>query len=56
MADDPFVLGGETFTSRLLLGTGGVPSLEALGAAVHASGTQVVTVALRRVGRRRPAR
>ncbi|GAB3320559.1 thiazole synthase [Geodermatophilus aquaeductus] len=48
-AGDPFVLGGETFTSRLLLGTGGVPSLEALEAAVRASGTQLVTVALRRV-------
>ncbi|MFC4695098.1 thiazole synthase [Geodermatophilus sp. SYSU D00804] len=48
-AADPFELGGETFGSRLLLGTGGVPSLEALEAAVRASGTQVVTVALRRV-------
>ncbi|SFT90824.1 thiazole synthase [Geodermatophilus amargosae] len=48
-AGDPFVLGGETFTSRLLLGTGGVPSLESLEAAVRASGTQLVTVALRRV-------
>ena len=48
-AGDPFTLGGETFTSRLLLGTGGVPSLEALEAAVRASGTQLVTVALRRV-------
>jgi thiazole synthase len=48
-ADDPFVVGGETFTSRLLLGTGGIPSLEALERAVLASGTQLVTVALRRV-------
>ena len=48
-AADPFVLAGQTFTSRLLLGTGGVPSLEALEAAVRASGTQLVTVALRRV-------
>ncbi len=48
-AADPFVLGGETFTSRLLLGTGGVPSLEALERAIIASGTQLVTVALRRV-------
>ena len=48
-AGDPFVLGGATFTSRLLLGTGGVPSLEALEASVRASGTQLVTVALRRV-------
>lgn len=48
-AADPFVLAGETFTSRLLLGTGGVPSLEVLDRAVRASGTQLVTVALRRV-------
>ncbi len=46
---DPLVLGGQTFRSRLLLGTGGVPSLDALEAAVRASGTQLVTVALRRV-------
>ncbi len=48
-AADPFMLAGETFTSRLLLGTGGVPSLEALQRAIAASGTQLVTVALRRV-------
>jgi thiazole synthase len=48
-AVDPFVVAGETFTSRLLLGTGGVPSLEALERAVGASGTELVTVALRRV-------
>ncbi len=48
-AADPFTIAGETFTSRLLLGTGGVPSLETLEAAVRASGTQLVTVALRRV-------
>ncbi|WP_346620917.1 thiazole synthase [Blastococcus montanus] len=46
---DPFLLGGETFTSRLLLGTGGAPSLESLERAVVASGTELVTVALRRV-------
>jgi len=48
-AADPFLLAGETFTSRLLLGTGGAPSLEALERAIVASGTQLVTVALRRV-------
>src|SRR3712207_8600153 len=48
-ATDPFVIAGETFTSRLLLGTGGVPDLETLEAAVRASGTQLVTGALRRV-------
>ena len=45
----PFAIAGETFTSRLLLGTGGVPSLEVLERAVVASGTQLVTVALRRM-------
>ena len=47
--DDPFVLGGETFTSRLILGTGGTPSLDVLERAILASGTEMVTVALRRV-------
>jgi thiazole synthase len=37
------------FTSRLLLGTGGFTSMESLGAAIAASGTELVTVALRRV-------
>jgi thiazole synthase len=48
-ADDSFRLGGVAFSSRLLLGTGGVPSLEVLERALVASGTQLVTVALRRV-------
>ena len=47
--EDEFAIAGETFSSRLLLGTGGVPSHEALERAVRASGTQQVTVALRRV-------
>ncbi|WP_323368969.1 thiazole synthase, partial [Modestobacter roseus] len=48
-AGDTFTLAGETFRSRLLLGTGGVPSLEVLERAIRASGTQLVTIALRRV-------
>ena len=48
-AADPFRLAGQEFTSRLLLGTGGVPSLDVLQRAIEASGTQIVTVALRRV-------
>ena len=46
---DDFVVAGETFSSRLLLGTGGVPSMEVLERALAASGSQIVTVALRRV-------
>ena len=46
---DRFALAGHTFGCRLLLGTGGVPSMEVLERAVAASGTEIVTVALRRV-------
>ncbi len=49
MADDPFVLAGRTLGSRLILGTGGAGSLEALEQALVASGAEVATVALRRV-------
>jgi thiazole synthase len=46
---EELVIAGRPFTSRLLLGTGGVPSLEVLERAIVASGTELVTVALRRV-------
>ena len=42
-------IGGETFSSRLILGTGGAPSLDVLERAIRASGAEIVTVALRRV-------
>jgi thiazole synthase len=42
-------LGGRTWESRLILGTGGFRSHEAMEAALAASGTQIVTVALRRI-------
>ena len=38
-----------TFTSRLVLGTGGFPSLDVLAAAIEATQTEMVTVALRRI-------
>ncbi len=47
--DDPFVLAGEAFSSRLIMGTGGAPSLDVLGRALTASGTELTTVAMRRV-------
>ncbi|MPZ27946.1 MAG: thiazole synthase [Micromonosporaceae bacterium] len=46
---DTFRLGGEELGSRLILGTGGAHSLQALERAIVASGTELVTVALRRV-------
>jgi len=48
MADE-LILGGKTFTSRLIVGTGkGVP-FPLVGKAIEASGAQIVTVAVRRV-------
>ena len=44
-----FRLGGRDFGSRLILGTGGAASLTALEGAIVASGTELVTVALRRI-------
>jgi thiazole synthase len=49
MVDDPFVLAGESFGSRLIMGTGGAPSLAVLDRALAASGTELTTVAMRRV-------
>ena len=46
---DPFSIAGEVFTSRLIMGTGGASSLDALEVALQASGAQLATVALRRV-------
>jgi thiazole synthase len=47
--DDQFEIAGVTLASRLILGTGGVPSMIVLEQAIRASGTDLVTVALRRV-------
>src|SRR5256886_3273367 len=44
-----FRLGGRELSSRLILGTGGAANLTVLEDAIVASGTEVVTVALRRV-------
>jgi thiazole synthase len=42
-------IAGRSFESRLIIGTGGFRSLDAMRAAVQASGADVATVALRRV-------
>src|SRR5580692_5969641 len=47
--DDPLVIAGESFSSRLIMGTGGMPSLDVLDRALVASGTELTTVAMRRV-------
>lgn len=46
---DPFVIAGETFTSRVLMGSAMYPSAQIMLDALAASGAHWVTVALRRV-------
>lgn len=45
---DPFLVAGERFSSRLIMGTGGATSLALLEQALLASGTEITTVAIRR--------
>jgi thiazole synthase len=46
---DSWTLGGRQWSSRLIVGGGGFRSLEQMEEALAASGTEIVTVALRRV-------
>jgi thiazole synthase len=46
---DRLIIAGREFESRLILGTGGFARLETLADAIRASGTEMVTVALRRI-------
>ncbi len=48
-AADPWQLAGQKMSSRLIVGTGGAPSLDVLGRVLQASGTELTTVAMRRV-------
>ncbi len=47
--EDPLIIAGRTFHSRLLVGTGKYKNFEQTKAATEASGAEIVTVALRRV-------
>jgi thiazole synthase len=48
---DPLIIGTTTFSSRLILGTGKFSSVGNMMEAIRASGTELVTVALRRFNR-----
>ena len=48
-AEDAFVIAGRAFRSRLIVGTGKFGSYRMMREAIEASGTEMVTVALRRV-------
>lgn len=47
--NDPLIIAGRTFHSRMMIGTGKFPSAQALREAIAASGSDIITVALRRV-------
>jgi thiazole synthase len=47
--DDVLTIAGVALSSRLILGTGGAPSLHVIEETLHASGAAMVTVAMRRV-------
>ncbi|MFJ6013398.1 thiazole synthase [Streptomyces sp. NPDC092952] len=49
MSDDVFALGSTVLGSRLIMGTGGAPSLDVLERSLIASGTELTTVAMRRL-------
>jgi thiazole synthase len=53
---DELVIGGKTFQSRLILGTGRYRSMEDMAQAVEASGTGMITVAIRRLDLDHPAK
>ncbi len=49
MVDSKLTIAGRSFTSRLIMGTGGATNLAVLEEALIASGTELTTVAMRRV-------
>ncbi|MCC5857252.1 MAG: thiazole synthase [Ectothiorhodospiraceae bacterium] len=48
MHDDPLIIAGQPYRSRLLVGTGKYRDLDETAAAIEASGAEIVTVAIRR--------
>ncbi|MFW6315502.1 MAG: glycine oxidase ThiO [Cyanobacteriota bacterium] len=54
LGDQPLIIAGRTFQSRLLTGTGKYPSPEIMQESIAASGSQIVTVAVRRVQNQAP--
>lgn len=53
--EDSLVIGDETFASRLIVGTSRYPNPQVLLDALEATGTELVTVAIRRVNVENPA-
>ncbi len=49
MHDEPLIIAGKEFRSRLILGTGKYRNMEEQAAALEASGAEMITVAIRRL-------
>jgi thiazole synthase len=49
LSPQPLIIAGQSFQSRLMTGTGKYRSLDEMSACIQAAGTQIVTVAVRRV-------
>src|SRR4051794_41914573 len=49
MTEDKLVIGGKSFDSRLMVGTGKYKDFGIMKEAIAASGSQIVTVSIRRV-------
>ena len=47
--NDPLVIAGKEFGSRLMVGTGRHRSMEEMVSSIEASGTEIITVAIRRL-------
>lgn len=54
-AEDPLVIGDRTFSSRVIVGTSRYPNPQVMLEALDATGTELVTVAIRRVNIENPA-
>jgi thiazole synthase len=53
--NDPLILGGRSFTSRLIVGTGKYRDIAQTRVAIERSGAEIVTVALRRIDPSKPS-
>ncbi len=52
--NDPLIIAGRSFNSRLMIGTGKFPSAQALRESIAGSHSEIITVALRRVDLSKP--
>ncbi|NET47061.1 thiazole synthase [Okeania sp. SIO2B3] len=52
--EQPLIIAGKKFSSRLMTGTGKYPSIEKMQQSIEASGCEIVTVAVRRVQTQAP--